>query len=443
MSAPAPPHRADEPAGHAGQGAPVGRRGRGRQDYQDRQERQERRGEPRSRGGALPVVTARIEVPFRTIIRLLLTLAALWFLIRIGAVLTQMFAALVVAAALYPPIQALRRRGFGRGRALATVIGGFLALLTLTLVFIIPPIIDESQMLVDDFPGYVEEGLTWLEENQGWLYDQVLTWSEDLANTDAVISDDPATQQIDTETTGSLDTGTQREEVAVEASVEASDALGAASQVGGFIGTVAIVTVLAIYFLIEGERAFAWLTRDLPAPTMRRLRRALPALAGIIHTYIVRQGVTSVFCGLFTYLVLWSFGVPAALILAIIAAVADAVPFIGVAVATAPAAVVALTQGPSTALAVTLLLLSYQAFEVFYLIPRLFRRTLRLSSFGMLFAALVGWRLLGFGGLLLALPIAAALLRLERVWMDEEPPAPDATTPPVASAGGTGLVETT
>ena len=433
MSAPTPPRPAGDLAGQAGQGGQV------------------RRGRSQRQGGALPVVTARVEIPFRTIIRLLLTLAVLWFLIQIGSVLVQMFAALVVAAALYPPIRGLRRRGFGRGRALATVIGGFLAILTLALVFVIPPVIDESQALADDLPGYVEEGLTWLEANQGWLYDQVLTWSEEFANTEAVISDDPAEEEVTTDTTGALDNGSQREEIAVEAGVEADDALGAASQVGGIIGTVAIVAVLAIYFLIEGERAFNWLTRDLPEPTLRRLRRALPALAGIIHNYILRQGITSVACGLFTYAVLWSFGVPAALILAIIAAIADAVPFVGVAAATAPAAVVALTQGPGTALAVALLLLSYQAFEVFYLIPRIFRRTLRLSSFGMLFAALIGWRLFGFGGLLLALPIAAALLRLERVWMDEDegaapaadlvadPAAPDATAQPASPGRGTGL----
>ncbi len=376
-----------------------------------------RLGRPR---GTMPVVTARIEIPFRTIFRLLLTLAALWFLIRIGGVLAQLFGALVGAAALYPPILALRRRGFGRGRALATVIGGFVAVLTLSLVFVIPPLVDESQVLVDDLPGYIEEGLTWLDENQGWLYDQVLNWSEDIANTDAVISDDPAEETMSSDTTGSIDSGSQREEIAVEAAVQADDALGIAGLVGGFIGTVAIVTVLAIYILIEGGRAFNWLTRDLPPPVRRRVSRALPALATIIHVYIVRQGITSVVCGVFTYAVLWSFGVPAALILAILAGVADAVPFIGVAIATAPAAVVALTQGPGTALVVTLLLLAYQLFEIVYLVPRLFRRTLQLSSFGMLFAAMIGWRLLGFGGLLLALPVAAALLRLEKVWMTED-----------------------
>ncbi len=384
---------------------------------------------PSRPGGSPPVVTARIEIPFRTIIRLLLTLAALWFLIKIGAVLAQIFGGIVVAAALYPPIQMLRRRGYGRGRALATVIGGFVAALTIILVFVIPPLIDESQELVDDVPTYIEDGFTWLKDNQRWLYDQMLTWGEDLANTDAVISDDSTDQEPASDTTGAFDNGSPEEEIAVEAQVEADDAISAASQVGGFIGSAAIVAVLAIYFLIEGERTFRWLTRDLPPPLTNRLRRAFPALAEIIYSYILRQGLTSLICGVFTFVVLWAFGVPAALILAILAAVADAVPFIGVAVATAPAAIVALTQGPGTALAVTLLLLAYQVFEVVFIIPKIFRRTLQLSSFGMLFAVLIGWRLLGFGGMLLALPIAAALLRIEQVWLsdeeDEEVPAPE------------------
>lgn len=384
------------------------------------------------------MVTARIEIPYRTIIRLLLTLAALWFLIKIGAVLAQIFAGVIVAAALYPPIQMLRRRGYGRGKALATVIGGFVAALTLILVFVIPPLIDEGQDLADDGPGYITDGLTWLKDNQRWLYDQVLTWSEDIANTDTAISDDSSDQETASDTSGAFNSGTQEEEIAVDAEVEADQAIGAASQVGGFIGTAAIVAVLAIYFLIEGERTFNWLTRDLPPPLTNRLRRAFPALAEIIHSYILRQGLTSLICGVFTFIVLRAFGVPAALILAILAGVADAVPFIGVAVATAPAAVVALTQGPGTALAVTLLLLAYQIFEVVFIIPRIFRRTLQLSSFGMLFAVLIGWRLLGFGGMLLALPIAAALLRIEQVWLsdeeDEEAPEPTPSEQTVSPA---------
>lgn len=393
---------------------------------------------PNRQGGSTPVVTARIEIPYRTIIRLLLTLAALWFLIKIGAVLAQIFAGVIVAAALYPPIQMLRRRGYGRGKALATVIGGFVAALTLILVFVIPPLIDEGQDLADDGPGYITDGLTWLKDNQRWLYDQVLTWSEDIANTDTAISDDSSDQETASDTSGAFNSGTQEEEIAVDAEVEADQAIGAASQVGGFIGTAAIVAVLAIYFLIEGERTFNWLTRDLPPPLTNRLRRAFPALAEIIHSYILRQGLTSLICGVFTFIVLRAFGVPAALILAILAGVADAVPFIGVAVATAPAAVVALTQGPGTALAVTLLLLAYQIFEVVFIIPRIFRRTLQLSSFGMLFAVLIGWRLLGFGGMLLALPIAAALLRIEQVWLsdeeDEEAPEPTPSEQTVSPA---------
>lgn len=392
------------------------------------------------RHGGPPVVTARIEIPFRTIIRLLLTLAALWFLIKIGGVLAQMFAGVVVAAALYPPIQALRRRGFGRGSALATVIGGFLATLTVALVFAIPPLIDDSQKLVDDVPVYIDEGLGWLRENQRWLYDQILTWGEDLANTDNVISEEPAEEADDgigNDTTAPLNTGSPEEEIVVQAEVEAGDAIDAASHVGGLIGTAAIVTVLAIYFLIEGERAFNWLTRDLPPSVSNRLRRALPALAEIVHSYILRQGLTSLLCGIFTFVVLRAFGVPAALMLAIIAAFADAVPFIGVAVATIPAAVVALTQGPGTALGVALLLLAYQVFEVVYLIPRIFRRTLQLSSFGMLFAVLIGWRLLGFGGMLLALPIAAVLLRIEQVWLqDDEDAAADEPAEPETNEMG-------
>ena len=93
----------------------------------------------------------------------------------------------------------------------------------------IPPLVDEGQELVGDVPTYIEDGLSWLRDNQGWLYDQVLTWGEDFANTDTMISDEPAEEAPTNGTSGSLDTGSPAQEIAVDAGVEADEAIGPTS----------------------------------------------------------------------------------------------------------------------------------------------------------------------------------------------------------------------
>ena len=369
----------------------------------------------------MPEVTARIEIPTRTILKLLLVLATLWFLARIGPVLQQLFAGLLIALALYPPVARLQRRGMAKGPSIATVFGGLLAVLVLLLWFLVPHMVDEGQDFVENADEYVEEGASWLDDNVPWLYDRLLAAAEDWSGTDDI----------------DLEEGLDQTGAGDGAPVDPEAAINVGQGVGGFVATSLVATVLAIYFLTDGERAFRWLARDLSPTTVRRIRRAAPALSELIGSYVVNQVRMSALCGLYTFAVLSALNVPSALILATIAAFTDAIPLIGVVMATLPAVVVALTQGWETALLVLLAFVAYQAFENWILIPRLFGRALNLSSFAMLMAVLIGWKLAGLVGVLLALPTAAALLVIERVWQDEDPDAelPEASQPgPVALA---------
>jgi len=94
-----------------------------------------------------------------------------------------------------------------------------------------------------------------------------------------------------------------------------------------------------------------------------RLARILQNLEAIVGGYMRGQLITSAAIGVFTYLLLVICGVPNALSLALFAAVVDVIPFIGGLLATAPAVLVALSQGLPTGLVVLLALFIYQEFE--------------------------------------------------------------------------------
>lgn len=344
----------------------------------------------------MPEVTARIEIPTRTIIRVIVTLTAIWFFFQIGPVLAQLGFGVLLALTLYPPVARMQARGYSKGKAIAAVFGGFVVGLLAILLLLGPELVDETQSFWDNAPDYWAESAGWLQEHQPWLYNRVDDWINGQSNSD-----------------GSSDTGP----------FDVRDAVSAGQGVVGWIGQAFVVIVIAVYLLLDGERTFAWISRDLPPRWTNRLRRAAPAVSEIISIYVTRQGLTCLLCGLFSYVALSILNVPAALVLAVIAAVTDAVPLIGVVVATVPAVVLGLTQGWGTGVAVLVLFLAYQVFENYYLVPRLFGRAFKLSSFGMLVAVLIGWKLLGIAGVLLALPTAAALLVIERVWMEDDPGA--------------------
>lgn len=181
------------------------------------------------------------------------------------------------------------------------------------------------------------------------------------------------------------------------------------------------VLILTVYFLLEGERTWRYLSRYCTPRLRYRLRRAFPEILQVVSGYMRGQLITSVLFGVFVYILLLATGVPQPLLLAVLAAILDAVPIIGVPIATIPAVLLAATVSIPTAVIVLVAYVIYQQFENYVLVPRVFRNVLQVSSISILLGILVGGQLLGVLGTLLALPITAAIPVLERVRNEEVP----------------------
>ena len=71
--------------------------------------------------------------------------------------------------------------------------------------------------------------------------------------------------------------------------------------------------------------------------------------------------------------------------------------------------------------------------------PRVYRGTFRIHAFAVLVAVLVGAQLLGILGVLLALPVAAAVPAVVRIWREEAAaePATSSAVPKVDAAHAT------
>ncbi len=111
--------------------------------------------------------------------------------------------------------------------------------------------------------------------------------------------------------------------------------------------------------------------------------------------------------------------VPAALLLALLAFVADFIPVVGFFLSCLPAMAMAATQSSATALAMVPIYLTYHVIENYILTPRVYAGRLRLSNLAVLLALAVGAELAGVMGALVALPVAAVYPTIERLWLRE------------------------
>jgi len=167
--------------------------------------------------------------------------------------------------------------------------------------------------------------------------------------------------------------------------------------------------VMTFYLIADAQHVQGFTFALLPRRFHVRTARIILEMERVVGGYVRGQALTSVLIGLFVFVVLWIAGTPNPLPLAVIAAFADLIPFVGGVLALAPAALATLTIGAWPTLVVSIAIILYMQVESHVLIPRIYGQTLRLSPLTVIVALLIGGQLMGIVGALLALPLAAGL----------------------------------
>ena len=323
----------------------------------------------------------RVELSLKTVAAIVLTVGCIWVLGQLWAILTVVAAALMLAGALNPVIVCMGRRGLRRPWALAllfllsTVALGVLAVVT------VPALWAEVERIFESLPALQERAARFFEAHRN------------LASYAGTI---------------------RNYHLGLTAAVPGAFATVAALSltVVEVVGYGTTTAVLGLYFIADQERMRGALFALVPRRFHLRLARVLLNLGVIVGGYIRGQLITSVAISVFAFALLTLLRVPNSLALAAFAGLTDVLPFVGGFLATAPAVLAALPRGPAVAGIVLASMLAYQSFESRVLVPRIYGTTLRLPSVAVVVALLIGGKLGGVVGALLALPVAAGLLML-------------------------------
>src|SRR4029450_6711732 len=142
--------------------------------------------------------------------------------------------------------------------------------------------------------------------------------------------------------------------------------------------------------LIEGQRTRAWVVAFFPQERREKVERTLAESRDVIWAYAVGNVITSIFATVWVLAWMMVLHVPAALLLAVMAGIADFVPVLGFAASALPAVALALTVSPQTALRVVALYVIYHAIENYLLAPWAYGQRLQLSDLAVILAFAVG-----------------------------------------------------
>ncbi|MDO5631520.1 MAG: AI-2E family transporter [Paracoccus sp. (in: a-proteobacteria)] len=305
---------------------------------------------------------------------------------QLGSTLTPFLIGAAIAYLLNPIADWLERRGLSRVWATALITLSVALLIVAALLGIIPLLSRQFGQLIQTAPEIFNRLQSFLGDRFPELLDDQSPVRETLANLGHTIS----------QRGGEL----------------AGIVLGSVMNVLSVVMIIVIVPVVAFYLLLDWnnmlDRVDSLLPRD-HAPTIRRLAREIDeALGGFLRGEGMVMTILSVFYATGLLLV----GLPFALLVGVVAGMLTFIPYVGTiigGVTSIGLALFAFWGDPVMIGIVVAIFVAGQMLESNYLVPKLVGHHVGLHPVWLLLALSVFGSLFGFAGMLVAVPVAAAL----------------------------------
>jgi len=297
-------------------------------------------------------------------------------------VLILVFIAIILASGLQPVVAWLRAHlRVNRGPAILLVYGLFLAIVVGMTLVIVPAAIAQLDRTIASLPPFFERARIW-----------------------ATTLQQPAVSR----TVGAL----LESAAAALRPPDGGPSTGQVVQVGLTLAetftTVATLLTVVYFWLTEHARLQRYALAFVPRPRRAHARDVWNAAETRLGMWVRGQLILMSTIGIGTATAYTLLGVPAALLLGLLAALAEAIPIVGPLLGAIPALLVAATVSTELALAVGAVYLVLQLIEGNVLVPLVMRNTTGISPFLVILSVLVGGAAGGFIGALLAVPVAAA-----------------------------------
>ncbi len=320
-----------------------------------------------------------------------LAVAVLAFVFYTLHLLLVLFAGIIAALPVHSATAWLHRRTrLPFSLALAIVALSGLALVVLLFGPALPLLADQAVELVSSLPQV-------LERLRG-LSDQY-TWAKPL--TDALANPLATLMNQDL---GAL----------------AGRAGGVFSNTLALLGSGALVFLIALYLAADARMYVNGMLTLFPPDRRERIREVLDEVGYTLRWWLLGQSLSMSLLGITTTLVLWLLGVPLALFLGILTALMTFIPNLGPLIAGIPTVLLALTQGPLTAVAVIVFYIILQNVEGLLITPNIHRRIIALPPVLIIAAQILLSAIVGIVGVILAMPIVACgMVIIRRLYIED------------------------
>ena len=324
-----------------------------------------------------------IDISVGAILKVVGVLLVLGFIFIVRDILMVVFVAVILAALIEPIVNRLEQRKIPRALAIAVIYVVLILFILLVARLVIPPMAEQVALLTQSFPGLWEKAM----QN----FNNFREFSIERGVLDNIEKGLQTVQQ-------SLQTA-------------AGGVLSFLQAVFRNLINFTLVLVLTFYLVLERGAMSKLAIALSPAQYHAYLTGLFQRIQRRTGDWARGQLILGVIVALLTFFGLLVIMPKYALTLALVAGLTELIPYLGPLLGAVPAVFLAFTLPPfslTRGLAVLALYIVIQQVENNILVPKVMQKTVGLNPVVLIVVMLVGARLAGIVGIILAIPVATA-----------------------------------
>lgn len=340
-----------------------------------------------------PRDSAQVLSLLRWLLIMVFVVLGYFVLSYVAAVLAPILTALGIAYLLNPVLERMVRRGVSRAVGAGLLLATFVVILAVAIAFFAPTVAHQLSEFVTNLPQFVDNLTVWARQHLGVQLPS--DWKTYVASDHL--------QDALGEASGPL-----RE--------LATAAVGGVFSVLGVLAELLLIPVFSYYFLTDWPNLLRRLDHMVPPRRRADVREVARDIDRVVAGWVRGQAIVTSILAILYAIGFTAIGMPLSLPIGLLVGGLTVIPFVGTFVGASIALLVTLASGGGAQMLgmVAAVILCLHLLEAAVLTPKIVGHRVGLSESGALLAVVAGGKLLGFVGVVLAVPIAATAAVLVR-----------------------------
>ncbi|MBD3248383.1 AI-2E family transporter [Candidatus Falkowbacteria bacterium] len=321
-----------------------------------------------------------VNISMVGIMKVLLVLFLLYFIYMISDILMILFVSLVLASLITPWVDWMHKKRIPRGVGVILIYLVLFAILSLVIYLMIPPISEQVGEFSKNMPKYLDKVVSGID-----------VFREEAANVGLLDNFQKGLNNVTSSLQGTV-----------------GDVFTTVSNIFGGLVSLLLVLVITFYMVAEDNAMKKIIWSVVPEKHQPYIIQLLSRMQKKVSLWLRGQIILSIIMFVVTYIGLLILGVRYPLVLALIAGITEFIPYLGPIIAAVPALFIAFVQSPWLALFVLILYYVIQLIESNVIVPKLMHKVVGLNPIIIIVVLLVGFKVAGVVGAILAIPVATA-----------------------------------